>query len=77
MDTNLQKQLDLFANGAVQLVLVRRHELPTAAAYLAIAGVDHYHVEAVALDDEEWFQLSPACEPLWRTAPPMLHTAYN
>ncbi|MFD1677416.1 hypothetical protein [Alicyclobacillus fodiniaquatilis] len=75
MDSELQIQLTLFAHGVVQSVLVRRSELPAAAAFLACNSVAHYHVEPIALDDEEWFQLSPATEPLWDTAPPMQHTA--
>lgn len=74
MDCNLQKLLPLFAHGSIPSVIVRRSELPEAAAYLAIAGVDHYHVEPIALDGDEWFQLFPATEPLWAASPPMQHT---
>ncbi len=77
MDYELRLQLTLFAHGFTPSILVRRSELPSAAAYLAIAGVAHYRVETVAPYGEEWYQLSLAYEPLWRTAPPLLHTPHQ
>ncbi|KPV45498.1 hypothetical protein [Alicyclobacillus ferrooxydans] len=74
MDGNLITQLTLFAHSVTQAVLVRRYELPSTAAFLACNGVMDYHVEPVTLDDEEWYQLTPATEPLWAASPPMQYT---